>query len=79
MGTANFQWDDRFTVAERASIALLFDRLARNAIAPLMLYCVDHNGFPLVVFNGRFSEPTVEHIGAELTELFAEAPENQPR
>lgn len=78
MGAEYLQWGDRFTVAERASVSLLFERLARNAIAPLLLYCVDHNGVPLVVFNGQFSKPTMEHIVVELTELFAATPENNP-
>jgi hypothetical protein len=77
MGITQFDFDDRFTPAERASISLLFDRLRRDAILPLMLYCVDHHGWPLVVFSGVFDGPTAEWIGDSVTAIMEQAQPNK--
>lgn len=59
--------DDRFQPAAKASISLLFDRLQRDGIRPLMLYCVDSGGFPLAVFSTPFSADVNDAIGATVT------------
>lgn len=67
MGLTKFDHDDHFTVAERASISLLFDRLERDGIKPLMLYCVDRHGYPLAVFATPFTPEVNEALGDAVT------------
>lgn len=67
MGLTEFAADDRFKPAAKASIRLLFDRLQRDGIRPLMLYCVDAQGFPLAVFSTPFSADVNEALGDAVT------------
>lgn len=67
MGLTRFDVDARFQPAVKASISLLFDRLQRDGIRPLMLYCVDAQGFPLAVFSTPFSADVNEAIGDAVT------------
>jgi hypothetical protein len=67
VGPTKLEHDERFTVAERASISLLFDRLERDGITPLMLYCVDRHGYPLAVFATPFTPEVNEALGEAVT------------
>lgn len=71
MGLTQFAADDRFQPAAKASISLLFDRLHRDGIKPLMLYCVDSHGFPLAVFSTPFSPEVNEALGEAVTGAMA--------
>lgn len=67
MGITEFAADDRFKPAAKASINLLFDRLHRDGIKPLMLYCVDAHGYPLAVFSTPFTAEVNEALGDVVT------------
>jgi len=68
MGALRLEDDDKFTVAERSAISLVFERLRTSGKPPLLLYCSDLDGHPLVVFSGIFTEEDTEFIGTVMTE-----------
>jgi hypothetical protein len=73
MGVTQFHDDGRFTPATRASMSLLFDRMARDGILPLVFYSIDRDGRPLAVFSQIFGAETTERLGAAITEAMIEA------
>jgi hypothetical protein len=76
MGVTQFHDDGRFTPATRASMSLLFDRMARDGILPLVFYSVDRDGMPLAVFSSIFGVETTERLGTAITEAMVEAQEH---
>jgi phosphoribosylanthranilate isomerase len=54
---------DTFTTAEQTTIGLLFDRLNKREVAPVVVYAITKDGQPVAAFNGMFTEHDREFLG----------------
>jgi hypothetical protein len=52
-----------FTPAEQTSISLLFERLNKREVAPVVVYAITKDGSPVAAFNGMFTETDAEFLG----------------
>lgn len=67
MDSTNVDGSSQFTPAELTQVSMLWDRLNRRGVAPVVMFCIDSAGHPLAALNPAFTVAEAELIGSVLS------------